>query len=283
MERTPFGLFGWFPSELIFTLLQLLPISDVLSLRRATYELMPVFHKRISPSEYLQINGPFTDASGLLEEMSMHGAVLSGSRALEWFVPGSISEISDWDFYVPPIPAAIQGVKNALERSGVRFESCLSYATRKLKHQPSIILSRNDVFSVAYEASLSPYQESPEQDTLVRALIKAFPVLKHVSSYVRPDGSAKWIDDISPVSISKDGSVAHVQPQEMIDTYPYARFVEKVLHGTAKRQGKVIQLKEEKQLGWAEIRRRFAQRFPERGGSGLQVHYSMKLKDRGRT
>ncbi|EXL40443.1 hypothetical protein FOCG_17065 [Fusarium oxysporum f. sp. radicis-lycopersici 26381] len=45
----------------------------------------------------------------------------------------------------------------------------------------------------------------------------------------------------------------------------------------------LIQLKEEEQLGWAEIRRRFAQRFPKRSGSGLQVHYCTKLKDRGRT
>ncbi|EGU89167.1 hypothetical protein FOPG_18546 [Fusarium oxysporum f. sp. conglutinans race 2 54008] len=44
----------------------------------------------------------------------------------------------------------------------------------------------------------------------------------------------------------------------------------------------LIQLKEEEQLGWVEIRRRFAQRFPGRGGSGLQVHYCTKLKDRGR-
>ncbi|KAK7571638.1 hypothetical protein V3481_018849 [Fusarium oxysporum f. sp. vasinfectum] len=44
----------------------------------------------------------------------------------------------------------------------------------------------------------------------------------------------------------------------------------------------LMQLTEEEQLGWVEIRRRFAQRFPERGGSGLQVHYCTKLKDRGR-
>ncbi|EEU33810.1 uncharacterized protein NECHADRAFT_89122 [Fusarium vanettenii 77-13-4] len=42
----------------------------------------------------------------------------------------------------------------------------------------------------------------------------------------------------------------------------------------------LIQLKEEEQLGWAEIRRRFAQRFPERGGLSLQVHYCTKLKYR---
>jgi hypothetical protein len=42
----------------------------------------------------------------------------------------------------------------------------------------------------------------------------------------------------------------------------------------------LIQLKEEEQLGWAEIRQRFAQRFPERGGSSLQVHYCTKLKYR---
>ncbi|KAF5696960.1 hypothetical protein FGLOB1_13130 [Fusarium globosum] len=45
----------------------------------------------------------------------------------------------------------------------------------------------------------------------------------------------------------------------------------------------LIQLKAVEQLGWAEIRQRFAQRFPGRGGSGLQVHYCTKLKDRGRT
>ncbi|RTE69012.1 hypothetical protein BHE90_016609 [Fusarium euwallaceae] len=45
----------------------------------------------------------------------------------------------------------------------------------------------------------------------------------------------------------------------------------------------LIQLKEEEQLGWAEIRRRFAQRFPERGVSSLQVHYCTKLKYRKRT
>ncbi|RSL83475.1 hypothetical protein CEP52_016706 [Fusarium oligoseptatum] len=38
--------------------------------------------------------------------------------------------------------------------------------------------------------------------------------------------------------------------------------------------------KEEEKLGWAEIRQRFAQRFPERGGSSLQVHYCTKLKYR---
>ncbi|KAM6516696.1 hypothetical protein FALCPG4_014870 [Fusarium falciforme] len=42
----------------------------------------------------------------------------------------------------------------------------------------------------------------------------------------------------------------------------------------------LIQLKEEEKLGWAEIRQRFAQRFPERGGSSLQVHYCTKLKYR---
>lgn len=45
----------------------------------------------------------------------------------------------------------------------------------------------------------------------------------------------------------------------------------------------LIQLKEEEQLGWAEIRRCFADRFPERVSSGLQVHYCTKLKNRGRT
>lgn len=41
----------------------------------------------------------------------------------------------------------------------------------------------------------------------------------------------------------------------------------------------LIQFKEEEKLGWAEIRRLFAGRFPERASSSLQVHYWRELKD----
>lgn len=97
MASALLGFFKRLPAEVILAFLELLLMKDVLSLKDATYNVMSVFRKRIDPSEYLQANGPFTNASGLLEAMSTHGAVLSGSRALEWFVPGSIGETPDWD------------------------------------------------------------------------------------------------------------------------------------------------------------------------------------------
>lgn len=45
----------------------------------------------------------FNDPVGLLRMMTTSNSILSGSRALEFFVPGYVSEDSDWDFFVPGI------------------------------------------------------------------------------------------------------------------------------------------------------------------------------------
>ncbi|KAF4467875.1 hypothetical protein FALBO_5245 [Fusarium albosuccineum] len=117
MSETPTGLFELLPNETILQISSLLPIADVVCLKRATHGLMPVLAERIDPARYFQSTGPFADSAELLEVMARHGAVLSGSRALEYFVPGSSTNDSDWDFYVPPILPSIVAVKNALEKS----------------------------------------------------------------------------------------------------------------------------------------------------------------------
>ncbi|OAP53871.1 hypothetical protein AYL99_11893 [Fonsecaea erecta] len=47
----------------------------------------------------LYLRRPTTDPDLLLYQMRKYGAILSGSRAADYFAPGASSESSDWDFY----------------------------------------------------------------------------------------------------------------------------------------------------------------------------------------
>lgn len=55
----------------------------------------------------------------LIKVMAKNNFVLSGSRALEYFVPGSTSMTSDWDFYIPNNEACIAGAMHTLAKCGV--------------------------------------------------------------------------------------------------------------------------------------------------------------------
>ncbi|KAJ3453069.1 hypothetical protein MRS44_018724 [Fusarium solani] len=200
MIETPTGLFELLPNETILHLAGLLPIADVVSLKRATHDLLPVLAERIDPSRYLQSTGPFADSTELLEVMARHGAVLSGSRALEYFVPGSSTNDSDWDFYVPPILPSIIAVKNALEKSGVTFESSLESAARKLRER----------------------------------------TLRDMTIHVRENGSVGWMEDLIPIFIREGGRVTFLPPHEEITHVYPENVASKVLSGTAHRNGSAV-------------------------------------------
>ncbi|KAI7978476.1 hypothetical protein EIK77_002372 [Talaromyces pinophilus] len=57
----------------------------------------------------------------LLAAMADTGSLLSGSRALEYFKPGSCEANSDWDFYVPGCESSVAQMMAALEACGVKF------------------------------------------------------------------------------------------------------------------------------------------------------------------
>lgn len=149
------GNFDRLPNELILYISFMLPITDVMAFRDASYLSLPILRNRIKPSRYLQNRGPFIHTENLLEVMATHNAVLSGSRALEYFIPGSTTESSDWDFYVPSTPSSVMGVKMALEHSGVRFQTCLSRAANIMRKESAATLSRGHIISIAYEAYYS--------------------------------------------------------------------------------------------------------------------------------
>ncbi|KAF4451423.1 hypothetical protein F53441_5591 [Fusarium austroafricanum] len=242
MSKTPTGYFELLPNELLLHLVCLLPITDVLSLKCATHNLLLVLELRIRPSQYIQSIGPFNNSHELLETMARHGAVISGSRALEYFVPGSATSESDWDFYVPPILASVVAVKHALERSGVTFESSLSRAARQLIEKSSTTLSRDQIVAVANEAFFNTRNWSEEEKTIIAAIHNTYPELRDMAPYIREDGSIRWIDAIVPVTIQDVDSVTLAFPephQARSNNYPDG-IAAKVLNGTAFKSGKMV-------------------------------------------
>jgi hypothetical protein len=166
----------------------MLPIKDVLALEAATYNSIPVIRTRTDPCEYLEQKGPFVNASDLLRVMSLYGAVLSGSRALDWFVPGSATKTSDWDFYVPNVPSAISAVKGALEKSGVVFQTCLT------------------------------------QQVVLQAIYKIYPKLRVISQSIKADRSFDLNVDVDPIDIKQDGSTSRARSRHIRRSLPKVCF-----------------------------------------------------------
>ncbi|KAM5342862.1 hypothetical protein ACJ41O_013828 [Fusarium nematophilum] len=75
---------------------------------------------RINPSHYL--SKAFKHPITLLSAMFDTGCVISGSRALDFFVPGSAKVDSDWDFYVPGYKESVTDMINVLSLCGVTWE-----------------------------------------------------------------------------------------------------------------------------------------------------------------
>ncbi|KEY71562.1 hypothetical protein S7711_09694 [Stachybotrys chartarum IBT 7711] len=230
------GRFEVLPNELILQIAGLLPITDVLSLKSATHNSMPILVWRIQPSEYLKSTGPFINVDDLMDVMAKHGAAISGSRALAYFLPGSAVNTSDWDIYVPPIPTSVIAVKNALENSGVTFESCLQRAARQLQ-RGSVFLTANQMVSIAHEANQLKRAWLPQEQTVVDAVRRRYPALRNIGRYARSNGSIGWIGDISPIAIDANGLVSTMPRYE--EGYP-ATIAARVLYGSARKGGRTV-------------------------------------------
>lgn len=111
------------PREIVDDISSYLAVKDF---RNASipFKLDPyVGYVRLSPMRYLSTAFEYT--LSLYAAMAMSGTVLSGSRALEYFIPGCISSKSDWDFFVPNITTNITRMLMALENSGVEWHKRL--------------------------------------------------------------------------------------------------------------------------------------------------------------
>ncbi|KAF4448273.1 hypothetical protein F53441_8307 [Fusarium austroafricanum] len=125
---------------------------------------------RTNPLNYL--SKTFKYSLTLLAVMFDTGCVISGSRALDFFVPGSATEDSDWDFYVPGYKESVADVMSILTLCGVTWESNVdSIATKFLRHGRVEINSNVlDILSSWY----SPGMEAGILGETVHEIVAAF-------------------------------------------------------------------------------------------------------------
>ncbi|KAG9521386.1 hypothetical protein KCV07_g3765, partial [Aureobasidium melanogenum] len=115
--------------EIIADIVAKLPVQDVRNLASsaplgaAGDKLRDACTFRLSITRYLLLS--FGHGARLLDAMSRHCVYISGSRSLEFFVPGTIDQDSDFDFYVPRNKAVMESFMLELSAMGVIWTSSL--------------------------------------------------------------------------------------------------------------------------------------------------------------
>ncbi|CAK7200902.1 hypothetical protein SEUCBS139899_003601 [Sporothrix eucalyptigena] len=160
--------------ELVSQIASYLSAGDTLSLAATCSRVREACLSRLDPERYFQTT--FKHAQYLLAAMTDYGCILSGSRALEYFVPGSIDDPdlaeagsgtdaltpSDWDFLVPCFPASVYGMMYALSRCGVQWQHPLTDLFA-LVHKPagSYIMIKSDSVYHVYPSQVAVNSMTP--------------------------------------------------------------------------------------------------------------------------
>lgn len=95
-----------------------------------------LYNDRVNPILYFTDYFPKPDK--LLESMLYTDVYLSGSRSLNFFVPGSADENSDFDFYIDSPKQNIYNFMEDIKSNGVRWLSALEWFELKLNNKNSI-------------------------------------------------------------------------------------------------------------------------------------------------
>jgi hypothetical protein len=95
-----------------------------------------LFQDRISMNLYLGQH--FSDSEGLLKCMLINDIYLSGSRALNYFVPGSIDDNSDWDFYSQSTGNEVFRFMEFMKTIGVKWMTSMEWFTEKLENDECV-------------------------------------------------------------------------------------------------------------------------------------------------
>lgn len=100
--------------------LSFLTIDDGYALVEAWNMGPELMKRRTDPVAF--VSRVFRYGRSLLAAMADEGCVLAGSHSLEFHVPGSVDEDSDWDMYVPGNLKAITNMLAVLQECGVQWQ-----------------------------------------------------------------------------------------------------------------------------------------------------------------
>lgn len=197
--------------ELIEHIAAYLNAGDALNLATTSRRIRAACHSRLDPERYLQPT--FRYARYLLAAMTDYGCILSGSRALEYFVPGSIDDpepseggpVSDWDFLVPCFQGSVYGMMDTLARCGVQWQNPMAelFALVGKPAGSSVVIRAATVMPVIASHLAHDLLEAPSVEAL--AMYRKL----HSFVYVHTDPSGlSWIQ----VEVLKDNPPAGSEP-----------------------------------------------------------------------
>lgn len=161
-----------------------LDIGDALQFKNAfpgDSTVEKCYESRISPVHYL--SRAFKYPVTLLSTMFDTGCMLSGSRALDFFIPGSTTADSDWDFYVPGYKESVADMINVLSLCGVKWHLEGDAITTALAENRSISVNTTTLRAISSWISNKKPEEASELigDQLYRTL-QAFKETREYSS-----------------------------------------------------------------------------------------------------
>ena len=110
----------YIPDELIINIMKYMNIADKARFKQVSKRFNRIATQAMDICEYL--SHTFKYPRLLLSSMSSAGSVISGSRALEYFVPESTSATSDWDFLVSGTGYSASTMVHSLSLNGVIWE-----------------------------------------------------------------------------------------------------------------------------------------------------------------
>lgn len=119
-----------------------LSISDTISVTNGfprSHLLKACSEERTNPVAYLQAT--FDYPITLMSAMFDTGCVISGSRALEFFIPGTAMPNSAWDFYIPAYKESVIDMVNALNLCGVAWYTDADAISRDLVQNRKTVAS----------------------------------------------------------------------------------------------------------------------------------------------
>lgn len=139
--------------------------------------LSQCYSSRADPVAYL--SSTFKHPLTLLSTMFDTGCVISGSRALDFFVPGSARPESDWDFYVPGYKESVADMVNALGICGVSWQLEGDKIISTLRTTRTAIVSRTVLECIhSWISSVEPKAVERMLGNELHAVMQAYRELK---------------------------------------------------------------------------------------------------------
>lgn len=164
----------------VLDIMKRLSITDAVAMARSfpgSAILEECYKRRVNPVEYF--SKTFNHPVMLLSAMFDTGCILSGSRALDFFVPGSAQPDSDWDFYVPGYTESVVDMISALTLCGVTWDLKGHRIEEELMAKGSVIISKEILLALSSWYGGIAHPVAPQRiETTLHDIVLKFRLLR---------------------------------------------------------------------------------------------------------